>query len=77
VVVGDCCQSPERKRRVRVTTSHSLPSPLTITSLLPWQIALTLLGLAVLLVVPMLALVLSPANPPLPAELAGSAVGWL
>jgi hypothetical protein len=40
------------------------------------QVAMGLLGLAVLLVVPVLALVLSPANPPLPAEFGG--VGsWL
>jgi len=46
------------------------------SSLLTWQIALGLLGLAVLLVVPVLALVLSPANPPLPSEFGG--VGsWL
>jgi hypothetical protein len=51
-------------------------SPLTITSLLTWQIALGLLGLAVLLVVPVLALVLSPANPPLLPEFGGSG-GWL
>lgn len=64
--------------RARSVSDGSKGSPLAIrlTSLLTWQVALGLLGLAVLLVVPVLALVLSPANPPLPPGF-GEFGSWL
>jgi hypothetical protein len=56
--------------------ASSLITGIRFTSLLTWQVAIGLLGMAVLLVVPLIALVFSPADPPLPPEFSGIG-SWL
>jgi hypothetical protein len=67
-----------RKRIEHPIELNALPtfSGIRLTSLLTWQLAIGLLGMAVLLVVPLVALVLSPGNPPLPPEF-GEIGSWL
>jgi len=57
-------------------SAHPTRTGIRIPSLLTWQVAISLLGTAALLVVPLVALVLSPADPPLPPEF-GAFGSWL
>src|SRR5207249_6624650 len=57
-------------------SAHPTSTGIRFGSLLTWQVAISLLGIAVLVIVPLVALVLSPADPPLLPEF-GEIGSWL